>query len=186
MIPRRHDHRPTGVELIQCLPSELRGAPSGAVTIHELEHRVVASTAYVRERLRRDDETVILIEQEVRAAGRPLYVRVGYHPVELGLERLSAAVRDVDTRASIPDARAAFRLLFGRELGSSDTVLEAAAADVATARVLGLEPGDPVLLREQLLCDVDGVPWSLSWVHYRSDVVMATTARGSLTALSSS
>lgn len=180
----RAGYRTTGVDLVQTLPDDLRVGGSD-VTIHELEHRVVPATAYVRERLRRDDDTVILVEQEVRAAGRPLYVRVGYHPVELGLERLSAAVRALDAAPTIPDARTAFRHLFGRELGASDTVLEAVAADVATARALGVAPSDPVLLREQLLCDVDGVPWSLSWVHYRSDVVMMTT-RGSLTALATS
>jgi len=153
----------------EILPAELLQAGAGKrLKIHELEHAVVPTTPYLRTRLERAEASVLMIEQLAVLDGRPLYVRVGYFPADR--RDISATVADMDRRSRIPTAREAFEEISGLTLGRHESFLSAIPCEARTGRLLDVPEGDPVLMREALLFDQNGVPWELSYTHYRGDI----------------
>jgi GntR family transcriptional regulator len=172
MRPHQGGGGPVGelrVPLGELIPPEL-GPRTGdrRIEVQEIEHAVVDATPYVRERLERVDGEMFMLEQLVSYAGEPLYVRVGYLPLDV--PRLSARVTEIDRSARIPTTPEVFETLYGVPFGGHESVLEAVPCEARTSRLLGVPEGDPILLREMLTRDAHGLPWELSYTHFRGDV----------------
>lgn len=150
------------------------GSPASRVVVEELEHAVIRSTPVIRALLQRDDPLVVMVEQLARLDGIPLYLRVGYYPVSDDPEALMARIERSNGFRDRSVAQT-FLAAFGVGYGSSETVLEAVKCEAHAAQLLDILEGDSVLLRQMIVRDVDGLPWSLSYTHYRSDRVALTT-----------
>lgn len=120
-----------------------------------IEQARVPVTPLLRQRLRTDGPSVWLAEWLTLRDGEPLCIGTRYS--------LGCRMRELGTDASAPDLPVRFRSAYGRELGQIRTTVESLTCDERTGRVLGVEPGSPLLLRERLLLDSDGVPWE--WNH---------------------
>lgn len=142
--------------------------PNDALHARLIERRVVSASAFVTSRLRCHADEVLLTELLVSGRNGPRWVRTTYHhaddPTELA--RRYAAVIAADP---VPDLAATFSALFGVELGSQETTLQAVRCEDDTARLLGVPVGVPVLLRETAFFDTAGVGRALSFVHLHPD-----------------
>ncbi|MCU1690552.1 MAG: putative GntR-family transcriptional regulator [Pseudonocardiales bacterium] len=153
---------------------ELSGAAPSRIVVEELEHAVIRSTPVIRSLLQREDHTVVMVEQLARLDGQPLYLRVGYYPTSDDPEALMARIERSNGFRD-RSVEQTFRAAFGVGYGSSETVLEAVKCEAHAAQLLDIQEGDSILLRQMIVRDVDGQPWSLSYTHYRSDRVALST-----------
>ncbi|MEI5675593.1 MULTISPECIES: GntR family transcriptional regulator [unclassified Nocardioides] len=134
--------------------------------VERLEEQEMPAPPWMRARLKiAEDEPVLMVEELVRAHGEVLCVRATYKPVSRLPARATVRVADLAT---------AFEHGFGVPLGSVESLVEAVGADALTAELLGVPAGSPVLVREVLLVDADGLPRDLSYSHYRSDRICFT------------
>ena len=171
------DRDVVSISMDQLVPErELTGASSAErVAVEELEHAVIRSTPVIRAMLERNVELVVMVEQLARLDGAPLYLRVGYYPATDDPEALMARIEHSNglRDRSVPET---FRAAFGVSYGSSETVLEAVKCEARAAQLLGIAEGDSVLLRQMIVRDTEGLPWSLSYTHYSGDRVALSTS----------
>ncbi|MCM3922263.1 GntR family transcriptional regulator [Frankia sp. AiPs1] len=144
--------------------------------IEELAHCAVPATDGLRDRLAVTDADLLMTEQLFRLDGQPLCVRTGYVPMIVEPERYFAEVVAIDRRP--PRYEALFERLFGAPLGTAEAVVEAVPCEERTARLLGVEAGSPVLLREVLVRDGTGRPREVSYTHFRGDRVALSSVTG--------
>jgi GntR family transcriptional regulator len=134
-----------------------------------VEHAIVPASPLVRARMDIDDDSVAMIEQIGFLDDNPLFVRVTYRrsadlPGVIRVEGRLAAADGAPTVASFEDR-------YGRSPGRSLTAIEAVRPDKRTATAMRVPVGTPMLVRELLLEDIDGVVRELSFTHFRSDRV---------------
>lgn len=96
----------------------------------------------------------------------PYYVCTAYVPTAL-LPVLARAERVTEWYSLYEDA--------GIELGVNDQSVEATIADPHHAQLLGVAPGDPLLLFERLLRDHTGVPLEYGFARVRGDRIVLRT-----------
>ena len=142
----------------------------GRVTIRELLHRVVQATPIVQDRLGADNDQVLLVEQVVSLGAEPLFHAVGYSPADTA-DHVSATIRAVDRHPRGLDMAELFQVLFGVPLGRVKVGVGAVRADLRTARLLKIEAGTAILVREFLQYDVAGRPRSYNFTQFRPDRV---------------
>jgi len=126
-----------------------------------VDQRWVPSTPLLRHRLRLDDPRLQLVENLFLHEGTPLGVRTAYFRIGRNAAQYDGAARLADV----------CRGFFGTELGDVGTEIGSARADQRTARLLGIDEGSPVLVREQTAYDLDANPIQVVFDTYRSDVV---------------
>ncbi|WEO77241.1 UTRA domain-containing protein [Cryobacterium sp. SO2] len=134
-----------------------------------VEHAIVPASPLVRARMDIEDDSVAMIEQIGFLEDKPLFVRVTYRrstdlPGVIRVEGRLAAADGAPTVAGFEDR-------YGRPPGRSLTAIEAVRPDKRTATAMRVPEGTPMLVRELLLEDVDGVVRELSFTHFRSDRV---------------
>jgi GntR family transcriptional regulator len=145
-------------------PLEPRGARMVLAESELLECRAVRPPSYVRKRLALDDQTVMMGEHLVRAGGERVSVCVIYTPHQRGAECLGLSL----------ELGESFRRRYDIDLGRSEDTLEAVACEARTSRLLGIDEGAPILLRETLSFGVDGIPRELVYYYNRGDRVSVT------------
>jgi GntR family transcriptional regulator len=138
---------------------------SADVAIHRLNDRRVPSTALIRDRLQTSATEVGVIEQLFTFRGEPIGVWIDYY---------DADIVQPESWAVCPDLRTAFEHIYGTPLGWVETTIEARPCEPRTMRLLGLNERIPMLVKEHVMYDVDGVPHDLSYSHYRADRVSFT------------
>jgi GntR family transcriptional regulator len=146
----------------------------GRVTIRELLHRVVPATPIVADRLGPDSDQVLLVEQAVSLGDEPLFHAVGYSPADTA-EHVSATIRAIDRHPRGLDMAELFQVLFGVPLGRVEVGVGAVRADLRTARLLKIEAGTAILVREFLQYDAAGRPRSYNFTQFRPDRVRFVT-----------
>jgi len=134
-----------------------------------VEHAIVPASPLVRARMDIDDDSVAMIEQIGFLGDVPMFVRVTYRrstdlPGVIRVEGRLAAADGAPTVAGFEDR-------YGRPPGRSLTAIEAVRPDKRTATAMRVPEGTPMLVRELLLEDIDGVVRELSFTHFRSDRV---------------
>lgn len=134
--------------------------------IRQIDNRVVPAIPAIGAQLGTRDEMLGLVEHVfelvTRAGVEPLGVRIAYYRARYSQPKVWQRC---------PSLAEAFALVYGVPLGKVDTVIDAVACDVDTARLLDLREGSPVLMREQVLCDVEGTVQEYTFSHYRADRV---------------
>jgi GntR family transcriptional regulator len=163
------------IDMEKLVPDDLLGTAFHArISVEELERGVVRSTPVIRALLQREDSTVLMVEQLAYLDGVPLYLRVGYHPIDSDPWAVADRIRASDEN-EVQTLETAFAYIYGVAFGSSSTVVEAVRCEARAAELLQIPDGEVVLLREMVLSDIDCVPRSLSYTHFRSDRVALTT-----------
>ncbi|GGL02376.1 UTRA domain-containing protein [Nocardia jinanensis] len=131
--------------------------PSLGVELEHVERTTVLADGYLRARLELDDFRVVLQEDLVRRGGEVIGIIVGYH------------------RPGAPDPRGDLETQLSELRAMSESHIEATVeavnCDERTAKVLGVEPGSALLVRETLVRDATGRPRMLAYGHYRGDRV---------------
>ena len=142
-----------------------RPAPSGFM-VRQIDLREVKSMPAIRQHLETDDPIVGMVEhlfEHVTSEGsEPIGVRTAYYRRDFSQPK---------SWATCPSMAAGFEAVYGVPLGRIETILDAAACDIDTALLLQIEPGSTVLMREQVLTDIEGVVQEYTFSHYRADRV---------------
>ncbi|MGA1810880.1 GntR family transcriptional regulator [Frondihabitans sp. 4ASC-45] len=142
------------------------------VYLETLEQRVVPNFPLVRERLRIQDPTVRLIETRFVCDDETLGLRTAYfstrydsHPDFLsGPASMASVLHD----------------FFGATPGEVLVSIGSDAADVHTARVLGISENAPLISREMTYYDVDGEPIQTVFDRFRGDRVRLETVASAM------
>lgn len=151
-------------------PRAWAGTPdAGRLTVQTLECRRIDAPVGLKHLLGEDVPSVILIEQTGSVGSQPLYLRVGYCLTDLDeasfIEQIERSHNDY------PPISVVHERIFGRPFGASTSSVEAISCQERAAALLHVPVGSPVLLRELLTRDSDGVPTELSFTHFRGDRV---------------
>jgi GntR family transcriptional regulator len=133
-----------------------------------LEIARIPITPLLRARLQTSEQAVWVAEWITLRAGEPLAIFTNYW--------LGAGVqRELGTDALSEGLEATFLRTYGRPLGRIDTSVESVMCDERTGRVLRIEPGSPLLFRERLLMDVDGLPREYNHTFFAGNKVALRT-----------
>jgi GntR family transcriptional regulator len=167
-------------------------ATHGMVVL-DLESAVLTTPPLIAELLETDVPRIVSYEQMAIFDGEPVYVRSGVSPIEYDAEQYFARIASCNAAvAAITAADPAapgdptapqiemefvFELLFGVPFGHCRSRVEVVAADEHLAKLLGMEHGSPLLLRQQVNYDVNGVAREFSFTHYRGDRTTLTSQR---------
>jgi len=164
------------------------------MAVLDLESAVLTTPPLIAELLETTVERIVSYEQLAIFDGEPVYVRSGVSPIEYDAEQYFARIAscnaavaaitdggtaDSSGESSVPgiEMEFVFELLFGVPFGHSRSRVEVVAADEHLARLLGVEQGSPLLLRQQVNYDVDDVAREFSFTHYRGDRATLTSQR---------
>jgi len=163
-------------------------ATHGMVVL-DLESAVLTTPPLIAELLQTDVERIVSYEQLAIFDGEPVYVRSGVSPIEYDAEQYFARIAScnaavaaitaggTDDSAPAIEMEFVFELLFGVPFGHCRSRVEVVGADEHLARLIGVEQGSPLLLRQQVNYDVNGVAREFSFTHYRGDRATLTSQR---------
>ncbi|RFA07436.1 hypothetical protein B7R21_14655 [Subtercola boreus] len=135
---------------------------SNRFSVIRTDYRTVHSTATIAENLQTDEEYVGLVEHCFYNDGDPFGVRIAYFRREF---------EQPATWEHFPSLAEAFEFVYGSPLKEIRSVIDATACEAATAKMLGIPTGSPVLVREQVLVDGRGLPQEYAFSYYRADSV---------------
>jgi GntR family transcriptional regulator len=150
------------LDRLEGLAESLAGYPL-PVSNRVLSVRESTATAFVARQLHVDEDSPILFVERLRSAGGiPLSVETTYlRPEAIPI------VADADLERT--DVFALLEAHLGRSLGWAEITTEAVPADEATARLLRVRPGAPLLLLHRLTYLEDETPFDLEAIRYRGD-----------------
>jgi GntR family transcriptional regulator len=132
------------------------------IAVERLSDERVPSTPSIRHKLQTQAAEVGAIEHLFTFHGEPVGVLTNYY---------HADVVQPTGWVGCPDLPTVFEQVHGVVVGWVDTTIEAQLCEPRTTRILGLTERLPVLVREQIIYDVDGRPHSLAYSHFRTDRV---------------
>jgi GntR family transcriptional regulator len=173
LVSRRPKHGTNVVRRVTSVPlQELMPPPTGQpgearVRVEQLEARTVPLNPVVADRLVTDGESVVLTEQLLFIDDEAVSLRTAYLVTDLSVAQVVERLSAIDA-THLPSATA-FERFFGVELGEVESYIEAIPGERDACRVLGMEPGAPMLFRESVHRDVLGRPRMLVYAHYRGD-----------------
>jgi len=136
---------------------ECSGPTTGVtVRLHLVETRDVPVTTHLSRRFEREGGTLRMSEFLLEHLGRTvgIFCRYGLEP--------APALEQPEPSLS-PDERSWYRRIHQEPPGPIEVTIEAVGADERTARLLGVDEGHPLLVRETLYRDRDARPAEL---HY--------------------
>lgn len=123
--------------------------------------RDVPATPVLCERLDIQAADVSMVEHLLLLDDEPICLRVGYLPVDAAATRARTVAGELD---ELNPPR--FDHLVGFSRGHSETTIEAVACPPRSSHLLGVAEGSPILQREMLTYDRDGMPLELSFSSY--------------------
>ncbi|MFB2583053.1 GntR family transcriptional regulator [Herbiconiux sp. P15] len=135
---------------------------SAKLVVERSDYRTVPNTPTIAEKLEIDDELVGLVEHRFSNGGEAFGVRIAYFRREY---------EQPTSWQHFPTLAEAFEFVYGSPLTEIRTVIDATACDAATARLLGIATGSPMLVLEQVLVDGRGLPQEYTFSYYRADSV---------------
>lgn len=134
----------------------------GRLAVRRIDDRNLPGVQFLVEKLGTIDGDLRLVEDVVSLDGRPMAVAVSYCGRDANL---------VASTRGVTDVASTFEVTYGVPLGSIESSVESLPCDLQTARLLEIAEGDPVLVREMVLRDVDGRVRGICYVHYRGGAV---------------
>jgi GntR family transcriptional regulator len=137
-------------------------------TVRRIDDRVLPGVQLLVEQLEISDGGLRLVEDLVLLDGDPIAVVVSY------LESGANVVASLD---GITDVATSFTRTYGVGMGSVESSVEALPCEAQTARVLGIEEGAPVLVKEMVLRDVYDRARGICYIHYRGGAVSLSYGR---------
>lgn len=135
--------------------------------VHKIDSSIIPTPAVIARALRTDEPT-IRVEQWIDYDDSvPACIYIKYSPSEAPVRRISLE--------SAADFDSTFEQTYGVPLDRIDCNVQAVSSDERTARLLEVEPGTALLLKERLLWDADRVPRELSHTYYIASKASLTT-----------
>ncbi|MCW2655673.1 MAG: GntR family transcriptional regulator [Mycobacterium sp.] len=137
-----------------------------------LSVRESTATPFVAAKLQLPENAPILFIERLRLAGGL--------PLSLDTTSLRMGAIPVDANLDHDDVFALIEKELGVRLGWAEITVESVSADPATAKLLRIRPGAPLLLLHRLAYLEDGTPFDLETVRYRGDrcALVTNTPRG--------
>lgn len=155
-------------------PRVWAGTPyEGRFRVRALTCEQVPVSDYLRERLGSRVSEVTLLEEVAYLLDEPLYLRVGYCVLDVGLDETARRLRNLNT--DYPPYQNAFERFYQAGFAYSHTSIEAVRCEPRTAELLTVAETAPVLLKETISYDDTGRARSLSFTHFRGDRVCLQT-----------
>jgi GntR family transcriptional regulator len=156
------------------------GTRNSALSHAILDVVIVPASPTVQARLDTDDD--ILLVEHLAFLERPVYVGAFYYVCPQDgrdefVERVTNAHRSPGVFGK------SLLTTHGVDIGRVEGTVEALACDNKTARLLEVEVGSPILLRERVVHDATGKPVALDYVHFSGSYALATVTQGGDTAV---
>jgi GntR family transcriptional regulator len=159
------------------------GQQPDGLEVVSLQDGVIPTPAVIRALLDTDAELVLTYVQLGFDGEHPVFQRTGVVPLHVDpdefFERLHSLIGVSTPDRKLPaeqfmaardeDFLDEFVTLFGTAFGSTHNRVEALEADEHTARVLQIEPGAPVLVRQQFTLDAEDRVREYTFTHFRGD-----------------
>lgn len=159
-----------GLDRLRGLAESFPGHPGrpGRVENEVLVADVIGASTYISEQLEVPaGSPVVFIERIRRLDQAPLSLDASYLPADLARPLLDADLAACDVFGLLEES-------LGLELATATVSIEAVGADDATARLLRVAPGDPLLLMARLSRLGDGRPVDVEFIRYRGDRLSLT------------
>jgi len=151
-------------------PRVWAGTPyEGRFRVRGLTCEQVPVSDYLRERMGARTETVILLEEVAYLLDEPLYLRVGYCAMDVGIDETVRRLHRL--KSDFPPFKSAFEHFYQAPFAHGHSSIEAVPCEPRTAELLHLAQGSPVLLKETISYDETDRARSLSFTHFRGDRV---------------
>ena len=133
-----------------------------------LDYRLIGDDSFpahglIRSRMPTDREQLRKIEYVISSAGTPVGILVAF--------QTNPHAKTFVHNPNVDDIATTFEAIYGRPFGRMQTWIDAVEADAPTAELLGISPGAQLLVRDQVLSDVDGLIHEFAYAHYRADMV---------------
>lgn len=169
-VVARHVQEFTDIEIVG-----RRGGsePDGVVVMRDLDQSLGALPAFARARFATDVELLFSYEQVASVEGEPLFTHSGFIPLGRDHDAFFDRVRLMGNTPQ--PLGGAFARLFGRPLAETEIDIEAVEAEEETARLLRIEPGAPLLVREMTQRDIGGLVRQVTFTQFRGDRVALTS-----------
>lgn len=134
--------------------------PTGCEFV-KMETRRVPTSSPLASRLNTDSPTLSMTEFSMHIDGLlvGIFVRYGVEDVDLSAH---------PSPRSEQGYRGFYRRIYGQAPGRVQVAIEATGADDRTAKLLGIDAGHPLLVRETLYCDTDLHPRELHYTYFDS------------------
>ncbi|WP_120337623.1 GntR family transcriptional regulator [Cryobacterium soli] len=126
------------------------------------DYRTVQTTPTVAAKLQTTDDYVGLVEHCFFDDAVAVGVRIAY---------FRRSYSQPPVWQSCPSLADAFEAVYGSPLAEIRSVVDAGACDPATARMLGIPTGSPVLVREQVLVDRRDIAQEYTFSYYPAGTV---------------
>jgi DNA-binding GntR family transcriptional regulator len=137
--------------------------------VHEIGSSVIPTPAVIAKALRTDAATVRVEQWIDYDDSVPACIYIKYSLADAPTRRISLDSAD--------DFDSLFEQTYGVPIDRIDCNIQAVSCDERTARLLEVEPGTAMLLKERLLWDADGSPRELSHTYYiASKASLSTTS----------
>jgi GntR family transcriptional regulator len=137
------------------------------VTFRHTEAHEIDQSDYLSFRLGRETQRVIMTETDFIVDGRKVGIQTAFSTTGGGSSDFGLGVVGEFESWSVTFPRE-----YGVEFGGCEVSIDARVADEDLARILEIEPGEAVLVREQVLYDADGKIWEYGYAQFRSDAVI--------------
>jgi GntR family transcriptional regulator len=139
-------------------------ADSEHVYVTDHEDRIVPSFPLVRERLDIDDDSVRMIENLLATDDEVIGLRTAYFSTKYDLDPEMFTGGPINMATVLRD-------FFHAERGEVLVTIGSEAADIHTAKALGISDGAPLIVREVTYHDATGTPIQTVFDRYRGDRV---------------
>lgn len=143
---------------------DIVGGPSSA----PLDYRMIGDQTIpahhlIRTRMPTDADRLRMIEYVISSGDTPIGTLVAF--------QINPNAHPPIHNPAVDGIARTFEVVYERPFGKMDTWIDAVGADDRTARMLDVTPGSVLLVRDQVLSDVDGNIHEFAYAHYRADMV---------------
>lgn len=125
--------------------------------------QTIPAHSLIRTRLPTNQDHFRMIEYIISCAGAPIGTLVAF--------QINPNARPPVHNPRVDGIADTFEAVYDRPFGKMETWIDAVGADERTARLLGIAPGAVLLVRDQVLSDIDGAVHEFAYAHYRADMV---------------
>ena len=154
---------------LQLPVEDIIGSPStGPLEYRMIGDHVIPAHQLIRTRMPTDNDRLRMIDYVISSSGIAIGTLVAF--------QINPNAHPPTHNMDIDGIKETFESVYDRPFGRMETCIDAVGADERTARVLDIEPGSILLVRDQILSDVDGNVHEYAYAHYRADMVSFRSA----------
>lgn len=154
---------------LQLPVEDIIGSPStGPLEYRMLGDHAIPAHHLIRSRMPTESDRLRMIDYVISSDGVPIGTLVAF--------QINPNAHPPIHNPDIEGIEKTFEVVYDRPFGRMETCIDAVGADERTARILDIAPGSVLLVRDQVLSDVDGNVHEYAYAHYRADMVSFRSA----------